>query len=347
VGANCCEAANRGENLEITTYQPPENRNLNQDDETPAKKARANADIMILNENISERKWKIYDNNIRVTSRIKEILNDIDSKIREKSRIIEENEFNSMNNNDKVSHLHSIIDRITKKAEENSRFLLCFYRPPVQLQDWQLYKGQWNIKGGREGYGIIKYPDSSLYEGFIANNLKTIRGIFIDHKCNYYSGDFSEDKAQNYGVYVSSDGNKYSGYWVNDYQEGEGTEYYADTKATYVGLFVKGEKHGEGTLELADKTKYKGAFKNNNIEGHGIFTWPDGREYNGNWKDNKMNGHGIYSWLDGRKYEGEYKNDIKEGKGKYYWNETHYYDGEFKKMGKDMVMAFYLTMERF
>jgi len=200
--------------------------------------------------------------------------------------------------------------------------------PPIILDDDIIYKGQWNKYGKRHGYGISKFPDGSIYEGFYENK-KSIRGISLDNEGNYYEGGFLFEKANGIGNYVRIDGTKYSGNWVNGYQEGSGTEYYADIMATYTGRFVKGEKHGYGTLEMNDGSKYTGNFENNLISGLGLYIWGDGRKYDGNWRNNKMEGYGIYIWPDSRRYEGEYKNDLKNGKGKYIWSDDKYYDGYF------------------
>ena len=39
-----------------------------------------------------------------------------------------------------------------------------------------------------------------------------------------YEGEWEEDKANGYGVYIHVNGAQYEGYWKNDLQDGQGME---------------------------------------------------------------------------------------------------------------------------
>lgn len=41
-------------------------------------------------------------------------------------------------------------------------------------------------------------------------------------------GEWEDDKANGYGVYLHSNGAKYNGYWKDDLQDGHGVEVWAD-----------------------------------------------------------------------------------------------------------------------
>jgi len=97
-----------------------------------------------------------------------------------------------------------------------------------------------------------------------------------------YEGEWLNDKAEGYGVYLHVDGSKYVGRWKQDKQNGYGNnkeEYYIDPNvgeetwgdgARYEGFYYDGNKHGKGKFVWADGSIFEGDFKNNVIEGIGI-----------------------------------------------------------------------------
>ena len=64
----------------------------------------------------------------------------------------------------------------------------------------------------------------------------------------------------------------------------------------------------EGTLTLADGTKYTGQFLEDRKDGQGIQQWADGRKYDGNWLDGMQHGKGAYTDTEGVTKQGMWEN---------------------------------------
>ncbi len=56
-------------------------------------------------------------------------------------------------------------------------------------------------------------------------------------------GEWKDDQAHGYGIYVHVNGAKYEGYWKNDLQDGYGIEIWADG-SKYEGFYAEGKKDG-------------------------------------------------------------------------------------------------------
>ena len=160
-------------------------------------------------------------------------------------------------------------------------------RDQVTLKDGSIYEGEW--KGSlRDGFGVQTWKEGAKYEG---NNLSSISytqvngnstepmervssgtsmeiSMKVQPKTLIYSlGQFQNDKANGFGLYIHLDGTKYEGSWKDDLQEGYGIETWPDN-SKYEGSYVKGKKHGEGCYMWADGSKYNGAWVENKICGH-------------------------------------------------------------------------------
>ena len=70
-----------------------------------------------------------------------------------------------------------------------------------------------NIK---QGYGIMRWPDGTVYEGLWENNLYNGRGKLYHASGDLYEGEFEDDMAQGFGIYRHANGSKYVGYWNQD-----------------------------------------------------------------------------------------------------------------------------------
>lgn len=74
------------------------------------------------------------------------------------------------------------------------------------------------------------------------------------------SGQWADDKANGYGVYIHANGARYQGEWKNDLQEGYGVETWADG-SKYEGYYKTGKKHGDGIskkMEIYHRYLYLG-----------------------------------------------------------------------------------------
>ena len=58
-------------------------------------------------------------------------------------------------------------------------------------------------------------------------------------------GEWEDDKANGYGIYIHVNGAQYEGYWKNDLQDGQGMESWQDG-SRYEGGYKEGMKHGHG-----------------------------------------------------------------------------------------------------
>ena len=77
--------------------------------------------------------------------------------------------------------------------------------------------------------------------------------------------------------------------------------------AIYLGDFLDGQFHGQGTLTYSDGKKYVGSFSDGLENGEGSLQYPDGRKYEGSFVKGKMSGTGTLTYPDGKKYIGEFK----------------------------------------
>lgn len=202
-----------------------------------------------------------------------------------------------------------------------------FTLPPIKFNNGNIYSGNWNYNGKKEGFGINLKPDGSLYKGYWENDQISKYGTFIEPKGNYYQGEFKGGVSEGKGVLYIKDKMKYTGEFKNDLQNGKGVEENYEDNTVYEGDFVNGIREGIGKLKFNDGTVYEGEFKKGQFNGKGILKFCDNKQYEGEFKDGKMNGQGTFTWENGSKYIGEYVNGFKQGYGSFYWNDDQYYDG--------------------
>ena len=218
----------------------------------------------------------------------------------------------------------------------------CITRSAVEMENGQIFAGEWNIKNQRHGKGLQSWNDGSMYEGYWKNDKANGRGRLIHANGDVYEGEWLNDKAHGKGIYIHADGAMYEGYWEQDKQHGKGVETWPDG-ARYEGMYVNGQKHGFGRFCWADNSLYEGMFSANDIHGVGTYIWSDQRKFVGDWRHNKMHGKGRFTWSDGRSYEGEYQEDKKHGKGVFIWPGDRKYEGDWKN-GKQHGNGIYTTI---
>lgn len=92
-------------------------------------------------------------------------------------------------------------------------------------------------------------------------------------------------------------------------KHGEGTYNYQN-KDTYSGQWMFNKKNGQGSYEyFATKQKLLGTWKDNKIV-QGKWIFPNNSYYQGQFKDNKPNGEGFWNLRNGNKVEGSYKQTV-------------------------------------
>lgn len=227
----------------------------------------------------------------------------------------------------KTGHLYNVVNmRVDDQSDDSA------------IYTGQMLKDSQNIK---QGYGIMKWPDGTVYEGLWENNLYNGRGKLYHASGDLYEGEFVDDMAQGFGIYRHANGSKYVGYWNQDKQHGFGKEKWNDG-SQYVGFYQDASKEGQGEYRWPDGNRYIGEWRNNMLNGQGLFMWHDDRLYLGDWNDNMMHGQGTYRWGDGRMFIGQYVDDRKSGIGIYLWADGRAYHGEWLQ-GKQHGEGFYIV----
>ena len=110
---------------------------------------------------------------------------------------------------------------------------------PISWTQQEVYVGNW-VAGIREGRGTHWNGKGNLYIGQWRNNKRHGRGAYFYHLTEWQENQHTE-------FWLQEHTENYSGEFVNDHFQGQGTYRWADGKR-YVGGFFAGEKHGPGTF---------------------------------------------------------------------------------------------------
>ena len=226
------------------------------------------------------------------------------------------------NINDKVNSMEIPNDILEKNKNENIINL-----PLIKMNDGEIYEGNWNLEGEKEGFGISIFNNKKIYKGFWKKGKFDNYGILFNNKDNYYKGQFVEGFAKGKGELLINNKIKYISEFDNNLPNGNGEIIYLEDEINYIGNIVNGIKDGFGILKFKDGTIYEGEFKEDKYNGKGKIIYSDNSEYEGEFLNNLKNGKGIFKWDDGKIFEGEFKNDKKHGKGKFIFKENIYYEG--------------------
>jgi len=129
-----------------------------------------------------------------------------------------------------------------------------------------VYIGQYKqLKTGvkiKEGKGKLLQPGSVIIyekgkENTNLNNDSSEKLI----GCEYYDGEWKDDKMDGYGVYLYSNGDKYEGYWTSGCQNGKGKYTFTDG-TSYEGEWKMHKMDGTGTFSCLDKySNFTGEFR--------------------------------------------------------------------------------------
>ncbi len=199
------------------------------------------------------------------------------------------------------------------------------------------YTGEWQ-NDEMQGQGTFTWADGRKYTGSFTHNESNGFGTFYDaagkellkgtwlndkyltdlpeHIFNSgvkKYGDLKDDKLWGKGVYVTADGNIYSGFFENDVMNGPGKFTGTDGR-TFEGNYVNDKPEGFGTFHNGTST-YSGYYKNGARTGQGTFSDDKGDVWTGEWVDGKLTGPGTFKGIDGEKYKGEFVNGKRNGNG--------------------------------
>ena len=162
---------------------------------------------------------------------------------------------------------------IEETQEQNS-----FIPPPIKFNNGQIYKGSWNIKNQRHGFGINISPDGLIYKGLWNNDKIGNYGLFLEKTGNYVKGELKDGKLEGKGEMEIKGKFKYIGDFKNDKPNGKGILKDDEKGFEYNGEIVNGIKEGKGSLKFIDGIKYEGDFKNDVYDGIGVLEFKDGKK---------------------------------------------------------------------
>jgi len=156
------------------------------------------------------------------------------------------------------------VDKNQKKEEVVEEFEEFVGNGKFVYPNNAVYIGQYRqLKTGvkiKEGKGKLLQPGSEIIvekgkENKDSNNSKMLIG------CEYYDGEWKDDKMDGYGIYLYSNGDKYEGYWTNGCQNGKGKYTFTDG-TSYEGEWKMHKMHGTGTFSCLDKySNFTGEFR--------------------------------------------------------------------------------------
>lgn len=150
-----------------------------------------------------------------------------------------------------------------------------------------------------------------------------------------WTGDCADGKASGPGVLtVFDDGRvdaRFRGRMEGGKALGYGLVHYWDETgyAVYEGELAGSRLHGEGTLTLADGSRYTGDFEGDKPHGTGMFVDAAGNRYQGEFRDGVPHGQGSDSTASGEDYTGEYADGKRHGKGTLLYADGNSYEGDF------------------
>ena len=250
----------------------------------------------------------------------------LEKKIEKKGKFLK-----SQKINDILNSINPMATRISMPVNiMNIKKAKTFEEPIIQFHNGDIYKGYWNTKNQRDGFGININPIGEIYMGIWENDQIGNYGAFFDNEGNYYKGNWVNGKANGEGELVFFNKVKYIGnFFVDDVPNGKGKMISLLDGSEYEGDVVQGKKEGKGILKFKDGTIYEGEFKDDDFHGNGILKYNNGRKYEGTFKEGKMDGNGKFIWDDGKTYIGSYVNDKKHGQGKLIYNNNKYYEGSW------------------
>lgn len=126
------------------------------------------------------------------------------------------------------------------------------------------YEGEVNSKGEKDGTGIYRWIDGSIYDGDYSNDLRHGRGKFLWSNGESYDGEYLKDNRTGKGIYSWPDG------------------------SSYQGEFLSGNRHGKGRFQSADGTLYEGEWFDDLQHGQGTLHYTDGRQMKGVWRQGNL-----------------------------------------------------------
>eukprot|EP00919_Chromeraceae_sp_WS-2016_P040319 GHVR01096290.1.p1 GENE.GHVR01096290.1~~GHVR01096290.1.p1 ORF type:complete len:206 (+),score=73.78 GHVR01096290.1:116-733(+) len=118
------------------------------------------------------------------------------------------------------------------------------------------------------------------------------KGTYVFSNGDLYSGGFLNHRRDGHGVYVSRNNNmRYEGEWKDDVREGNGMLSLHNEMSVYDGQWKANKRHGMGHF-ICPNEKYSGIFLNDLYHGHGTYVDAYGSVYDGEWQYGRPHGVG-------------------------------------------------------
>ncbi len=200
-------------------------------------------------------------------------------------------------------------------------------------------KAQYHRDQGSTNYKYFIDASSNIYEfvnnddGFLIGNLKEKNYVTREDCLHVLS---CEPKEITYQYLVEND-NLYAFQQIRYLRSNTKSnieKIFLGAKKRYIGDYLNGYRHGQGTFTYKDGAKYVGEWKDGKRHGLGTMTYKDGSEYVGDYRNGLPNGQGTLMYKNDSKYVGKYVGEFKDGsrhgQGTYTSAEGITYQGEWK-----------------
>jgi hypothetical protein len=189
------------------------------------------------------------------------------------------------------------------------------------------------------GEGRVEFFDGRLYEGQLEAGHKVGRGLYVWSDGQRYTGDWRNDQPDGEGEWTSAKGDRYTGSFRAGKRVGNGRMVYAD-KTEYSGAWQDDRPSGEGTFKFANGDVYQGQFVAGEQFGTGTLTHANGDRHIGLWLKGMRDGKGVAEWKDGQRYEGDWRANRKDGQGLMRFADGGTYQGAWvndRPMGQGVI----------
>ncbi|OQS04793.1 radial spoke protein 1 [Thraustotheca clavata] len=164
--------------------------------------------------------------------------------------------------------------------------------------------GSWRLTDDGRIYrqGKLRFANGDIYDGEWLDGKRQGRGTFTYVNGTQYHGEFDTNLFHGFGaIRVPDMEHPLTKEWIKG--------------SSFEGHFLKGRKHGKGTLVNGDGSSYDGNFLDNVYSGHGVYCYANGDRYEGEWRYGKYWGQGLLTYRDGGSYAGEFQNGHFHGFG--------------------------------
>lgn len=148
-----------------------------------------------------------------------------------------------------------------------------------QRQDGELFWANGNRYEGQyfnnlpEGYGKLIYNTGITYVGHFHEGQYHGKGTLTTYEGEYV-GEFKYGSFDGYGTFSYSNGDIFTGNYINGIRQGKGILYY-NGGGSYEGEYSDNIRHGMGILTSPAGDVYQGGFKDGVFDGYGKLTFAD------------------------------------------------------------------------